>query len=91
MTRSSERGRSPAAKARRMDKYRAIQRSQAKATPLVVDAVERRIVVLPDGRTGRLLSVPGQSSHRSSGAKARVQLSSGAVLSFAMSDLRVLA
>ena len=55
----------------------------------VEDAEARRVVRLPDGRTGRLLSIPAQSSSRSAGAKARVQLSSGAVLSVPLSLLRL--
>lgn len=81
MTRSSE------AKARRWRRYRAHLATQ----PQVVDAAERRVVRLADGRTGRLLSVPAQSSHRSAGAKARVELPSGAVVSVPMSELVVVA
>lgn len=46
---------------------------------VVTDAQQRALVRLPDGRTARLLSVPG--ARRANGAKARVQLPSGAVLS----------
>ena len=42
-----------------------------------------------DGRTGRLLSVPGRSTRLSAGAKARVVLGSGAVVSVPVDELRV--
>ena len=87
-------GRSPEARKRRAaGRARAIvnQRLAEKAAEkqAVVDAAERRVVTLPDGRTGRLLSVPAQSSHVSSGAKARVLLPSGAVISVPLADLVV--
>lgn len=47
----------------------------------VEHAAARRIVRLPDGRTARLIAVPASSQRRSKGAKARVQLQSGKVLS----------
>lgn len=53
----------------------------------VQDAAERRVVRLPDGRTGRLVAVPARSQRRSKGAKARVVLSSGAHLSVPVADL----
>lgn len=75
--------RSAEAKKRRAIRY---ARSQAQ----VVDAAERRVVRLADGRTGRLLRVPAQSSRRSSGAKVRVELASGAVISVPVDQVTVI-
>lgn len=88
--------RSPEARKRRAaGRARAIvhQRlaEQAAAKRAVADAAERRVVTLTDGRTGRLMSVPSQSSHVSQGAKARVLLPSGAVISVPLSELTVTA
>lgn len=80
--------RSPEARARRAAKRKHVLRAQHQR---VVDAAERRVVRLPDGKTGRLLSVPAHSSHLSQGAKARVILASGAIVSVPMSDLVVVA
>lgn len=60
-------------------------------TPTVRDAAARVPVRLPDGRTARLLSVPGQSSRHSQGTRARVTLPSGSVLSFPVDQLEVTA
>lgn len=79
--------RSPEARQRRAASHGHLMRGRAQ----VVDAAERRVVRLVDGRTGRLLSVPAQSSHVSAGAKARVQLQSGAVISVPTSELVVIA
>ena len=51
--------------------------------PTIADAVARAFVRLPDGRTGRLLYLPGgtRPGRRSKGNRARVQLPSGTVLS----------
>lgn len=94
MSNGKPRGRSPEAKARRAivrKRVIAAEKRMAALQPEVVDAAERRLVILPDGRTGRLLSVPAQSSHVSAGAKARVELRPGVVVSVPLSDLRVLA
>lgn len=54
----------------------------ADMTPSYADAKNRRPVRLPDGRTARLIYLPGGASARVSvGARARVLLPSGAVLS----------
>ena len=53
---------------------------EAEATRTTVhpqDAADRRLVRLPDGRTGRLVYVRGHSKPRKSGAKARVLLPGG--------------
>lgn len=50
-------------------------------TVTVADAKARRVVSWGDGRTGRLVRVPAQSSRVSVGGKARVLLQSGAHLS----------
>lgn len=59
------------------------------SAPTVQDAKARRPVLMPDGSTGRLLSVPGGPGRRK-GAKARVVLPSGAVRSFPPEQLEVL-
>lgn len=79
--------RSPEARARRAVKRKQAIREQQRQR--VVDAAERRVVRLADGRTGRLLSVPAHSSHVSQGAKARVILQSGAIVSVPLSELVV--
>lgn len=81
--------RSPEARARRAVKRKQALRDAQRQR--VVDAAERRVVRLPDGRTGRLLSVPAHSSHVSQGAKARVILQSGAVVSVPLAGLTVVA
>lgn len=91
---SATRGRSPEAKKRRAAKRAAVleaRRVERQQRPRTVDAAERRVIRLPDGRTGRLLSVPAHSSQVSAGAKARVVLPSGAVISVALSELVVVA
>ena len=55
--------------------------------PTLSDAEARRQVRLPDGRTARLVGIPG---NRSKGAKARVRLPSGAHLSFPLTDLTLI-
>lgn len=50
-------------------------------TATVADAERRAVVHLDDGRTGRLLCIPAISNRRSAGAKARVVIPSGAVVS----------
>ena len=57
--------------------------------PTTGDAARRVVVRWGDGRTGRLLSVPGRSGRLSAGAKARVVLGSGAVVSVPVDELRV--
>lgn len=79
--------RSPEARKRRAAKRKQVLREHQRQR--VVDAAERRVVRLPDGKTGRLLSVPAHSSHVSQGAKARVVLQSGAVVSVPLADLVV--
>lgn len=89
----SKRGRSPEAKKRRATKRRQLledRRAERMARPRPVHAEQRRVVRLADGRTGRLFSVPSQSSHVSNGAKARVLLASGAVISVPLSDVTVI-
>ena len=56
-------------------------------TPTVDDAKARTVVRLRDGRTARLVSVPGRS--RKHGDKAVVVLASGAHLSVDMADVEV--
>lgn len=56
---------------------------------VVTDAMQRAPVRLPDGRTARLLFVPGRTATRH-GARARVILPSGAVLAFPIDDLELL-
>lgn len=51
------------------------------------DAAARVPVRLPDGRTARLISVPGPTNHRRVGGKARVILPSGAYLSVPVGEL----
>lgn len=48
--------------------------------PTFTDAKARAVVVLADGRSARLVSLPGPR-RRKTGARARVQLPSGAFLS----------
>lgn len=89
---SAKSRRSPEARARRAAKRQAqleARRQERMNRPRVIDAATRRVVRLADGRTGRLLSVPAGSSHVSAGAKARVLLASGAVVSVPMSELVV--
>ena len=50
------------------------------------DAVHRRVVRTKDGRTARLFSVPGR---KRAGAKARVTLPGGAILSVPVDELEV--
>lgn len=47
----------------------------------VQDAALRRVVTWGDGRTGRLVSLPGSKTRKSRGQKAIVLLASGAHLS----------
>lgn len=56
--------------------------------PRLHDAVERALVRLGDGRTGRLLYVPGGRG-RSSGRMARVELHEGAVISVPPTSLEL--
>lgn len=59
-------------------------------TPTFTDAKNRVPVRLSDGRTARLLYLPGGHSARvSAGARARVLLPSGAVLSVDPASLEV--
>lgn len=50
-------------------------------TPTVADAQRRALVHMDDGRTARLLRIPAISNRRSAGAKARIVIPSGAVVS----------
>jgi len=66
---------------------------EAEATRTAVlpqDAADRRLVKLPDGRTGRLVYVRGNARPRKSGAKARVQLAGGSYASVDPADLTLL-
>lgn len=53
------------------------------------DAKHRQPVRLPDGRTARLVCLPGgDTERRRNGSRARVLLPSGAYLSVPAADLR---
>lgn len=60
-------------------------------SPTVEDAASRKVVRLADGRTARLVAIPAPSQRRSKGAKARVQLQSGAHLSVPVTDITIVA
>lgn len=58
-------------------------------------ARQRAVVVLPDGRTGRLIYWPippsvRTSRRRTGGTKAKVQLPSGAVIAVAPGEVTIL-
>lgn len=58
-------------------------------TPTAHDASRRRVVRLDDGRTGILIYVPTPNSTRSGGAKAKVCLRPGVVVSVPPETLTV--
>lgn len=57
--------------------------------PTLADAQARAVVRLSDGRTARLVCVPGTGPRRKTGAKCRVVLPSGKWLSIRPDELEV--